>query len=201
MIPAVIIWLLKRYASKRVLSKMEQFVYYTKQKSLYPLLSCLFLFLPMYGWAQESSTTYTILHHGKVIGSMQGSRNAVGDDVFLKLTSSVQTRFVFEVQVSTLDRAHLKGGRLISSSVCRTVNGKEKPAKRTKLMNDSYQLETGKKLGYIREEITYTMAMMYFQEPIQIDRVYSDNFQQFLHIKKIGQNRYRIDLPDGNFNE
>ena len=42
--------------------------------------------------------------------------------------------------------------------------------------------------------------MLYFQEPFNKQIVYSDNFQQFLTIEQVDLHRYKIVLPDGNYN-
>lgn len=201
MIPVLIIWLLKKYASAQFAAKVDQAILRIKKYSLTPLCLLMFLFLPANGNAQETVANYNILHNGKVIGAMQFSRKALGEELFLKLSSKVQTRFIFEVNVSTLDQSHFKGGKLLSSNVYRKVNGKEKPCKKTTLINDNYQVLTGNKQQFLQEPISYNMSLLYIQEPININTVYSDSFQQFLSIKKIAQNKYRIDLPDGNYNE
>lgn len=182
MIPALMIWLFKKYG-------------------ITPFFLLLLMVLPVNSKAQETMANYTILHNGKAIGAMQFSQKTSGEDVYLKLSSQVQTRFLFEVSVNTLDQSHFKAGKLLSSNVYRKVNGKEKPCKKTKLINDNYQVLTGSRQQYIREPINYNMSLLYIQEPVHISTVYSDSFQQFLSIKKIAQNKYRIDLPDGNYNE
>ncbi|RZL46037.1 MAG: hypothetical protein EOP00_16235 [Pedobacter sp.] len=201
MIPAIMIWLFKKYASQQRVAQLECLMLTLKKCAFMPVLVVLLMFLPINSRAQETQASYTILHNGKIIGAMQFSQKTLGEDVYLKLSSQVQTRFVVEVNVNTLDHSHFKAGKLLSSSVFRKVNGKEKPCKKTKLINDNYQLLTGNRQQHLREAITYNMSLLYIQEPVRINSVYSDSFQQFLAIKKIAQNKYRIDLPDGNYNE
>jgi hypothetical protein len=43
--------------------------------------------------------------------------------------------------------------------------------------------------------------LLYTKEPLNINQVYSDNFQCFLPIKKDAEHQYRVNLPDGNYNE
>ena len=176
-------------------------IWLTKRYGIMPFFVVMLLLFPINSIAQDALANYTILYNGKIIGAMQLNQKIAGDNVFLKLSSQVQTRFLFEVNVNTLDQSHFKAGKLLSSSVNRKVNGKEKPCKQTKWINDNYQLLTGSKQNYLREPIYYNMSLLYIQEPVHINTVYSDSFQQFLAIKKIAQNKYRIDLPDGNYNE
>jgi len=49
--------------------------------------------------------------------------------------------------------------------------------------------------------ITYNMICLYDKEPVDVPKVYSDKFQQFLPIQTVADHHYRIKFPDGNFNE
>jgi len=37
-------------------------------------------------------------------------------------------------------------------------------------------------------------------EALNVDKVYSDIFETFIVIQKTGEHRYKITLPDGNYN-
>lgn len=182
MIAALLIWLFKKHG-------------------ITPFFLVVLLVLPVNSHAQETLLNYSIQHNGKVIGTMQLTHKTIDEELFIKLSSQVQTRFVLEVNVNTIDQSHFKAGKLVSSSVYIKVNDKEKPCKKTKLINDTYKLLAGAKQQCLREPINYNMSLLYIQEPTQISTVYSDSFQRFLSIKKIASNKYRIDLPDGNYNE
>jgi len=44
------------------------------------------------------------------------------------------------------------------------------------------------------------MLSLYSREPENISQVYSDNFQSFIAIQKTDKHKYKITLPDGNYN-
>ena len=48
--------------------------------------------------------------------------------------------------------------------------------------------------------IDYNLSMLYTKEPFNKQLIYSDNFQQFLNVEQIAPHRYKIALPDGNYN-
>ena len=48
--------------------------------------------------------------------------------------------------------------------------------------------------------ISYNMLSLYSKEPVNISTVYSDNFEKFLSIQKLDTHKYRITLPDDNYN-
>jgi hypothetical protein len=150
---------------------------------------------------QERIATYRVVHNGDVIGQMLFYQKKEGQDTFLKMTSRVNTRFVFGIQVHTIDEALFRNGQLLSSSVYRKVNGKEKESKRTTWINRYYQLQSGSKTKIVSNPIYCNMILLYCQEPADSSTIYSDNFQQFLRIQKIGTHVYRVSLPDGNYND
>ena len=42
---------------------------------------------------------------------------------------------------------------------------------------------------------------VYISEPLNITKVYSDDFEQQVDIQKIADHHYKIKFPDGNYNE
>jgi hypothetical protein len=203
MIPALLFWLFKKYVLPTcnnliVRFQINTFHQYLKKQTLLSLLLILFAFQ---AGAQEEIATYQIKRNGDVIGQMQFKQKRAGNDTFLQMDSKVKTRFIFEIDVQTNDESHFKNGQLMWSSVYRKVNGKEKEHRETKLSNQNYLLQAGKKTNSMAGSIHYNMMLLYCKEPVNISQVYSDSFQQHLTIKKTAPNTYRINLPDGNYND
>lgn len=195
MIPALIIWLCKRYIAPKLKEKTIKKALRLKGTAL-ALLCVLSI-----SSAFAQTTKFAIKRNGAVIGQMSFSCDQDGDNVFFKMSSKVNTRFIFKIDVETQDFAHFKNGKLVTSSVKRMVNGDAKDPKETKWMSNGYQVNAGKKSGIIKQSINYNMMLLYAKEPLNIGEVYSDNFQCFLPIIKKGEHQYRINLPDGNYND
>jgi len=160
-----------------------------------------FLFL-ITSSAQEKTVHYNVLRNGTVIGQMQFYQKTNNDEIFLKISSQVQTQFIFGINVKTEEGSYFKNGKLVSSYVKRQVNGKEKANKTTQLINSNYNTIAENKKGQIKEQyIDYNLMLLYSREPVSQNQVYSDSFQQFLAIKKTDLHSYRIVLPDGNYND
>jgi len=199
MIPALVIWLCKKYILPRLNKKrgLSSAARFSKPATLVILL----LALNFSAFAHNFSQVYHIKHNGEVIGKLAFSQNTDGENTYLKITSQVSTRFVFKIDVLTEDLAHFKNGRLISSAVSRSVNGKAKERKKTTFQNDVYQLQSGNKFSSLSQAIAFNMMLLYTTEPVSVNQVYSDNFQCFLPIKKQAAHQYRVNLPDGNYND
>jgi hypothetical protein len=157
---------------------------------------------PLQSFATEELYTYTVSRNGNNIGQMKLSRKISGEDVHLTIKSEVKTRFIMNINVNTIDQAQFNDGTLLYSTVLRTVNGNEKDAKKTRLINNKYEIQSGSgSVKPFKGHITYNMMMLYFKEPVGITQVYSDSFQQFISINRIGEHIYRLNLPDGNYND
>jgi uncharacterized protein DUF6134 len=90
---------------------------------------------------------------------------------------------------------------MFRSSIYRRLNGNEKVNKQHQENNGQYIIHAGQRSEITKTyPITYNMLSLYSKEPEDISRVYSDNFESFVSIQKTGQHRYKITLPDGNYN-
>ncbi|HMF71688.1 MAG TPA: DUF6134 family protein [Flavitalea sp.] len=151
--------------------------------------------------AQEILRNYIVLYKGEDIGVMQLKQTIAGDTVLYKMTSDIRTRFIFNITVKSVEESTFQNGKLVYSAVNRTVNGNQKVKRQTTAGNKVYTLNKEGKPGIIYDEcINYNLMSLYCREPVNIARVYSDNYQQFLPITKINAHTYKIELPDGNYN-
>jgi hypothetical protein len=128
-------------------------------------------------------------------------KNKIGDNISFSSVSNVLIRFLIRVKVVSKEKSNFQSGRLMYSNVSRIVNGKEKAAKQTKAVGNTYQTTSfGKAVPSNNKLIDYNFNMLYCQEPFNKQTVYSDNFQQFLIVEQVALHKYKIVLPDGNYN-
>lgn len=200
MIITLLVWLFKKYLMPVIKTTDFKTKYFPVPRKI--SLIAIIIFSCLNGVAQEKSFSYNVIHKGGVIGRMQLQQKHLGADLFLKLTSEVKMRFLMSVKVNVDESAHFQNGKLISSHVYRKVNDKEKANRQTKLQVDRYQTTAEGKSGVINHQsINYNLMLLYVKEPVHNETVYSDNFQQFFKVKKTDDHVYRLDLPDGNYND
>ena len=200
MIPALLIWLFKKYLAPALRDRnISALTFINPLKKAATLLALLCFSSGL--MAQEQLVKYNVLHSGKVVGHMDLYQKRTGDDLYLKMTSEVKMRFIMSIKVNIHEESLFQNGKLISSRVCRNVNGKEKANRQTKACGDCYQTLAEGKSGQLNQKhISQNLMLLYCQEPGDNAQVYSDNFQQFLQVKQVSPHVYRIDLPDGNYN-
>jgi len=201
MIPVIIIWLIRRYGEKNKIKNIAILLKNSK-KYLRPF-SLLFLvsLLSVNSYSQNKVLTYQIVRNGNKVGTLRFSETSTGDMDYLKMESDVKTRFVFTFTAHSNEEAIYYNGVLLRSSIYRKLNGTEKANKQHQAGNQQYVIHAGQRTEVTKSfPITYNMLSLYSKEPQNISQVYSDNFQSFIAIQKTDQHKYKITLPDGNYN-
>ena len=202
MIPVLIIWLIRRHRQKT--NKQMKGVAPKGPKGYLPsimLLLLIFLILATKGHGQSKTLTYQILRNGNQIGTLKFSESATGDMDHLKMESDVKTKFVFTFIAHASEDAVYFNGVLLRSSIYRKLNGNEKVNKQHEAKDRQYIIHAGERSEVTKNyPITYNMLSLYSKEPERIGSVYSDNFQTFIPIVKTDLHKYKVTLPDGNYN-
>ena len=150
---------------------------------------------------QERKLIYDVMKNGNIIGSVIFIELTKDQKRFLRLTSDVKTRFIFSFSDHAEEIATYEDGVMVYSSFYQKQNGSDKANKITIASGRSYKLiDDGVSKLISCSPIRYNMLLLYINIPETINKVYSDNFQQLLDIKKVGENKYKLMLPDGNHN-
>ncbi len=151
--------------------------------------------------AQERKLVYDVIKSGNVIGEIVFLELIRDQKKMLSLTSDVKTRFIFSFTDYAAETASFENGIMVFSSFYQRQNGSDKAKKMTIASGQFYKLiDDGVSKLIICNPIRYNMLLLYTNIPETINQVYSDNFQKLLYIKKIEENKYRLTLPDGNYN-
>ena len=164
-------------------------------------LFTIFLMFTSTGYAQKKSLNFHILRNGNKAGTVHFSETTSGGTDSLNVESNVKTKLVSNFIGYGREYAIFSNDILVQSSIYRQLNGDEKANKQHRADNGQYIIHKGEKSGVMKTyPITYTMLSLYSREPENIGKVYSDNFETFLDIQKIDAHKYKITLPDGNYN-
>jgi hypothetical protein len=205
MIPVLIIWLIKHYREKNK-GKMAAVAPKTAKKYL-PFVAAILLLVILLifstnSYSQNKTLNYQIIRNGDKVGSLLFSETSTGDLDYLKMESDVKTRLIFTFTAHASEEAVYNNGILFRSSIYRRLNGSEKANKQHQATgNRQYLIRTGERSELTKTyPITYNMLSLYSKEPENISKVYSDNFQTFLAIEKAASHKYKVTLPDGNYN-
>jgi hypothetical protein len=201
MIPVFIIWLVRRYRLNQKRNKSLPGASKTKQIFGSTGLLLFVMLTASNARSQNKSLNYQILRNGSKVGTLHFSEiNSTGTD-YLKMESDVKTRFIFTFKAHANEEATYVNGVLLRSSIYRELNGGEKANKQHQAGNRQYIIHEGRDLKITKNyPITYSMLSLYSKEPENIGSVYSDNFETFVAIQRTDAHKYKITLPDGNYN-
>jgi hypothetical protein len=151
--------------------------------------------------AQERKLLYNVLRNGEIIGKISLTELMNGQKKFMSFSSEVNTRFIFSFSDFSSETAAYDNGVMVYSSFYQKQNGSVKANKTTIADGQRYKLVDGNNTRFENcPPIRYNMLSLYTSPPGNVNKVYSDNYQKHLEIKKIDQNKYRLSLPDGNYN-
>lgn len=201
MIPTIIYLLLRRYRRSNP-EKAERLARLIRNASRIVLLFILLFLLSQFSWSQNTRLEYSIKRKGSEIGTMSFSQQLSGNKTAFKIESTIKARLVFLITIKALEEAIYENGIMTWSFLHRKMNGTEKLNKKTQLTGNSYLVTIdGRQKKMDSFPIRYSMICLYLQEPVTNTKVYSENFQTFLDIQKLGDHHYKIDFPDGNYNE
>lgn len=152
--------------------------------------------------AQDKKLEYDIKRNGDVVGNIHFIQGIAGNRTVLMMESEVNTRFIFNFKAKAKEEVIYDNGIMTWSSIFRKLNGNVKVDKKTKANGNTYTVYKGNKTETLNHyPIRYNMLSVYISEPVNITKVYSDNFQQQVDIQKVADHHYKIKFPDGNCNE
>lgn len=150
--------------------------------------------------SETVTRSYGIIYQGEKIGTVNLLRQTKQRFTYINLQTSARVKKLFTFAISSNDEALFENGVLLWSKVYREVNGKVKEHKQTSRTDSIYNLRNAGSHTTLQGTITKSMLSLYLEEPVATGRVYSDNHQQFVGIRRLGAHTYKIDLPDGSSN-
>ena len=192
MTPLIILWLLKNYRQAK--QKARQLASAKITKFMF-----LVTFLSLSIRAQEKTLCYNVMHNGEKKGRLLLYQNIDGNKVHIKIESEVKARFIFLITVKSIEEAIFQDGILIFSSICRKVNNDERINQQLHAQHDCYSIiSKNKKTNLAAYPIKYSTLSLYYQEPVNINQLFADSFRQYVEIKKVDTNKYKVCLPNGS---
>lgn len=152
--------------------------------------------------AQERKLVYDVIRNGKVIGEINFVEMSQGQKKFLSMNSDVETTVIIPIKDHTVETAGFDKGTMVYSSFYQKQTGSEVVNKTITISGKKYKAtEKGETKLISLPPVHYNTLMLYTHVPAGINKVFSGNLQKMVEIKKTGENKYRLLLPDGKYND
>jgi hypothetical protein len=185
MLTLLLILLIKKFRNAHIASRYKRHALHVARATLLFISGYIFL-EPLNGQGVGHNTEYrryNVVYKGNTMGTVMASRRLQGNEVNISLQSDMRFRIVFPISIKSKEEVLFENDVLTRSTIWRQVNGKDRL---NRVSNHSGN--------------SFSVLSLYFTEPVNESSAFSHAFGKKLVIKKISNGRYRIDLPDGNFN-
>lgn len=144
---------------------------------------------------------YEVIRNGDVIGDLFATKSLNEGTIDYSTESTVKIKMLMTFSLYSKVTGSFRNGMLVNGSALRTVNGKSRVNTTISWKANHYDIhEEDEREEVIKENITYSTARLYHDEPVGIKIVFSENFRKFIPLKEVRTHYYELKLPDGNSN-
>src|SRR5262249_34314436 len=129
----------------------------------------------------SQTRNYKVIRKGNEIGWASVEKKTDSSQTVISFASEIRTSFIISFFSSAREISEFHNGTLQHSYFYRKTNGNTKADRHTRFAGNGYEVanrSTNKMLNI--SPVTYNTLCMYFQEPVGIKQVYSDNCQCYL---------------------
>ena len=149
----------------------------------------------------EERIVFDIINKGKNVGYISIEKSTSENNTIYNVDSKVETQLIFKFKAEGKERSIYRNDTLIYSSVYRKLNNKIKLNQTLKFNKGNYAIIKGKNRSSLNlNVITCNLVVLFFEEPIDTDKVYCDKLKKKLNIIKLAKGKYKVKFPNGSYN-
>lgn len=157
------------------------------------------------GFSSDSTFLATTLHYDivmkdKIIGSLDTHQKTKGNVTTYQSFTSIKTRLLTTIEVDYKYDVTFSKAMLKKAKVSIVVNSREHAETSTLWKNTQYQIIKNKKESTLQDSIQYTTVLMYFKEPKNIKKCYSEQDGTMNTIVSLGNHKYKKINANGKEN-
>ncbi len=161
-----------------------------------------FLVLNTLLFAQQKDIFFEVIFKDEKIGTLHAKEVLSGNKSVKNLNINTDATYLFvTVHVESEVTSTYENGILIEGTAFRDANrgSSNVHARVTKIGSRIYQRErNGLRDEIYNELITFCVIDLYFQEPVEVTKVFSNMYAQMLVLKKVSPGKYQLITPDDN---
>lgn len=149
---------------------------------------------------QEKKLYYDVVRSRSKIGHIILTETVKDNQEFYALKAEVKTRYIFSYQSYSIEKAIFENGIMLYSFFYQKQNEKETTKEAVANGNYFKLISDGDIDSQYFTPIRFNTLQLYTNCPGKSVKVYSTHYQKFLYFVKVSESRYRLELPNGNFN-
>ncbi len=164
------------------------------------LLCFVFISSLFFAQAQKTALTFEVVFKKDKIGTVHAVQEKTGNKIINDLSTNTDAK-VFMVSVHVESEVNLikENGTLVKGTAYRHANrgSEDVHAKVSKLAEKTYQAEKNGKVTKIENKlIGFCVVDLFFQEPVGLNKIFSNMYADFMNIKILGAGKYQVVAPD-----
>jgi len=149
----------------------------------------------------ETSKVFQIVKNDKVIGTINMVKKIYGDSIIYDSESQINVKLLLRFEITGNEKSVFKNGILVYSSVYRKLNNKVKANHVIARQGTHYNLNDNNKTEILGiNSIEQNLISLYFKEPKNITSIFCDNQKEMIHVKSLGQGKYKVEISNGKYN-
>ncbi|WP_421763986.1 DUF6134 family protein [Ekhidna sp.] len=147
--------------------------------------------------ALGQTLNYEVIKGSKKLGDMTVKRKLSQNEVKYEINSKVTFRILFSFTVDYESTSEYQYGKLIKEYTHNQLNGSTQKKSTIWFDGEKYTLDLDGIRTTMKDQIDYSVATVYFEEPKDRQKVYSPQFGQYMTFNSIGEHVYELESPDG----
>ena len=163
------------------------------------ILTTLFIFTS--SWLYGQTHNYEIRFANHVVGNVNARSKLTGTAKSISIQSDVDMKMLakFHLDITCeFENNLMTRSKVIKTSV--RSNGENKAISILREGKNYSITQNGEKSMLNNTDIVHSVSELYFMEPHQITRIFSETLGAFMPLKALGGGLYELDLPDGKKN-
>jgi hypothetical protein len=163
------------------------------------ILTALFIFTS--SWLYAQTHNYEIRFANHVVGNVNARAKQTGTAKSISIQSDVDMKMLakFHLDISCeFENNLMTHSRVIKTSA--RSNGENKAITIQREGKNYTIIQNGEKTMMNNTEILHSVSELYFMEPHQITKIFSETLGAFMPLKGLGNGLYELNLPEGKKN-
>jgi hypothetical protein len=140
----------------------------------------------------EKKLSFDMIWRGKSVGTLYATQKNIDSKIHYQSSTNIQIKFIKTFDINYEYDVLFDNQILQTAHVDINYNGNNHAQADTKRKNSEYQVtKDGKLKATFKEIVQYSTISMYFEEPVNIKRCYSEQEGDFNTITHLGNNKYK----------
>jgi len=142
--------------------------------------------------SSTNTLNFNIIYKDKIVGNLQATKTIKNSMVNYQSITTINTRIIKKIEVNYKYDVTYENDFLKKANVVIDINDKPHSDITTNWKGSYYQIiKNSKKEIVVEDNITYATILLYFKEPIEVEKCYSEQDGSFNTIVPLGNHIYK----------